>query len=43
MKPAVGFHTSLGRGNPCTLVIGKMRDFVPVRSSWGNFPAAGEY
>ena len=21
MKPALGFHTSLGRGNPCTLVL----------------------
>src|SRR5271155_4818717 len=27
-----GFHASLGRGNPCTLVLRKMRDFVPVRT-----------
>jgi hypothetical protein len=33
-----GFHTSLGRVKPCTLELRKMRDFIPVRTTWGlNF------
>src|ERR1700722_14839445 len=31
-----------GRGDPCTQYSEKMRDFVPVRTSWGIFSAAGD-
>src|SRR5208337_698556 len=37
-----GFHASLGRVKPCTLELRKMRDFVPVRTCLGEFPAAGD-
>ena len=42
VRPLLGFHASLGRGNPCTLELRKMRDFVPVRSGRGTLPAAGD-